>query len=263
MIAAPVQPSGSSKFCTLSRHAKKHLEQCHVCQHKFISRPESLELVQPTSSRRILSKPAFETRFFDEVVSNGKDHSSNLPHRLTLSVGGMTCGSCATAVTQALAKLPGVRDVSVSLLGSSAAAILNDKVMVADVLEAFKNIGYEADVASLQPLNMDATTVEMGGPLHVSLSVGGMTCAACSSTVTRLLSEQDGVTDVLVNLIGSSASLVVKSMELIPVVQDVIECAGFEASVVSVEPVEITLKAKEVARGQRTVDLRVEGMFCE
>jgi len=263
-IAAPVQLSGTSKFCTLSRHAKKHLEQCHVCQHKFISGPESLELAQPTSSRRILSqKPAFETQNFDQVVSNGKDHSSNLPHRLTLSVGGMTCGSCATAVTQALARLPGVHDVSVSLLGNSAAAILNDKVMVADVLEAFKNIGYEADVASLQPLNMDATIVEMGGPLHVSLSVGGMTCVACSSTVTRLLSEQDGVTDVSVNLIGNSASLVVESMGLIPVVQDVIECAGFEASVVSAEPVETTSKAKEVARGRRTVDLRVEGMFCE
>jgi copper chaperone CopZ len=135
--------------------------------------------------------------------------------------------------------------------------------MVTDVLEAFKNLGYEADVASLQPLNMDTTTVEMGGPLHVSLSVGGMTCAACSSTITRLLSEQEGVTDVSVNLTAYSASLVVEGNELIPVVQDVIECAGFEASVVSVEPVDTTSKVKEVARGQRTVDLRVEGMFCE
>jgi P-type Cu+ transporter len=30
-IADPVQPSSTSKFCTLPRHAKKHLEQCHAC----------------------------------------------------------------------------------------------------------------------------------------------------------------------------------------------------------------------------------------
>jgi copper chaperone CopZ len=146
--------------------------------------------------------------------SNEKNHSSNVPHRLTLSVGGMTCTSCTTAITQALVGLPGVRDVSVSLLGNSAAAILNDKVMVTDVLEAIENLGYEADVASLQPLDMDATTV-------------------------------------------------VEGKELIPVVQDVIKCAGFEASVVSSGPVDTTPKVKEIARIQRTVNLRVEGMFCE
>jgi P-type Cu+ transporter len=204
-----------------------------------------------------------ETHIFDEEILNGKDHSSNVPHRLTLSVGGMTCASCVIAVTQALTGLYSVHDVSVSLLGSSAVAILNDKAMVADVLEGITDIGYEADVASLQPLNMDATTVEMGRPLHVSLSVGGMTCTACSTTITRLLSEQDGVTDISVSLIGKSASLVVKSMELIPVIQDIIERAGYEASVVSMEPVKITSKAKEVARGQHTVDLHVEGMYCE
>jgi P-type Cu+ transporter len=260
-----VRPSGTPDFRTHSRHTEKHLEQCHVCQHKFISEPESLELAQPMSSRRHLSpqKPVFEAHIPDEAVSNGTGHSSNLPHRLTLSVGGMTCGSCTAAVTQALSGVPGIHDVSVSLLSNSATAILDNKVMVADVLEAFKNIGYEADIASLQPLNMDAATVEMGGPLRVTLSVGGMTCAACSSTVTRLLSEQESVTHVSVNLSGNSASLVVESKELIPVVQDVIECAGFEASVVSVEPVEVMSKAKEIARGQRTVALHIEGMFCK
>lgn len=175
----------------------------------------------------------------------------------------MTCGSCTTAVTGALSGIPGVHDVSVSLLSNSTTAILDNNNIVPDVLEAIKTIGYEADVASIQPLIMDATTAELDGPLHVSLSVGGMTCAACSSTVTRLLSEQEGVTDVSVNLIGNSASLVVGSKQLLPTVQDIIESAGFEASVVNMEPVGATPNTEEVARGQRTVDLRIEGMLCE
>jgi len=103
----------------------------------------------------------------------------------------------------------------------------------------------------------------MDGPLRVTFSVGGMTCASCSSTITRLLSEQEGVTDVSVNLIGNSASLVVKSKELITEVQEAIECAGFDASVASVEPLQVIPNATEVSQGQRTVALRIEGMFCE
>ncbi len=89
-----------------------------------------------------------------------------LPHRLTLSVGGMTCASCITAITEALSQLSGVRDMSVSLLGHSATAILDNNVIVGDILQV---IGYEADVEPLQSLNSGTTTRKMGGLLHVTL----------------------------------------------------------------------------------------------
>ena len=116
---------------------------------------------------------------------------------------------------------------------------------------------------SIQPLTSETTAIRMDGPLRLTLSVGGMTCAACSSTVTRLLSEEDGITGVSVNLMGNSATLVVKSKELITVVKEVIESAGYEASVVGVEPLQVTPDTMEVVHGQRTVALRIEGMFCE
>jgi len=103
----------------------------------------------------------------------------------------------------------------------------------------------------------------MNGPLRVTFSVGGMTCAACISTITQLLSDQDGVSDVSVNLIGKSASAAVESRELIAAAQEVIESAGYEASVVSVEPIKVSPNAVEAVQGQRTVALRIEGMFCE
>lgn len=116
---------------------------------------------------------------------------------------------------------------------------------------------------SIQPLTSEKTAIRMDGPLRLTLSVGGMTCVACSSTVTRLLSEEEGVTDISVNLMGNSATLVVKSKELITVVKEVIESAGYEASVVGVEPLQVTPDAMEAVHGQRTVALRIEGMFCE
>ena len=237
-----------------SRKAEIHLEHCQVCQYELKSGVETIKVAGP-------SMPP--GKFPPEATTNRTYYSDDSPHHLTLSVGGMTCASCTSTVTQALSRLPGVRDVSVSLLGNSATAILDKKVTVGDVLEAIKDIGYEAEVASIQPLNPGTTTFKMDGPLRVTFSVGGMTCAACSSTITRLLSEQEGVTDVSVNLIGNSASLVVKSKELITEVQEVIECAGFDASVASVEPLQVTPNVTEVSQGQRTVALRIEGMFCE
>ena len=261
-----VRPSENldSSSHSRSRKAKIHLDHCQVCQHELESGVKTVKSAGPSAPPgNSPPPPLLQVCLPQKAATNRTDYSDHVPHRVTLSVGGMTCASCTSAITQALSRLPGVRDVSVSLLGNQAAAILDNKVVVGDVLEAIKDIGYEAEVASIQPLNSGTTTFEMDGPLRVTLSVGGMTCAACSSTVTRLLSEQEGVTDVSVNLIGNSASVVVKSKELITGVQDVIESAGFDASVVSVEPLQVTPNVTEVVQGQRTVALRIEGMFCE
>jgi P-type Cu+ transporter len=204
-----------------------------------------------------------EDHLLRDATINRSHYPSNAPHLLTLSVGGMSCASCTTTITQALSGLLGVHDVSVSLLGNSATAALDNKFITADVLGTIKNMGYEADIVSVQPLNLETAIAEMDGPLRVTLSVAGMTCASCSSTVTRLLSELEGVKDVSVNLIGNSASLVVESMKIITEVQDVIESAGFEVSVVTVEPLKTTSDASKTAWGRRTVALRIEGMFCE
>jgi copper ion binding protein len=260
----PERPSDRSGLSTLSRNAKKHLEQCHVCQHDFKNTLEIAEAATPSKlSHRLPSSTEKDRIILPGRTANGSDHPSNPPHRLTLSVGGMTCASCATAVTQALSGLPGVHDVSVSLLGNSAIAILDNKTVTGDVLDTIKSIGYEADVVSLQPLSLEAMIVKMDGPLHVTFSVGGMTCASCSSTVTRLLSELEGVKDVSVNLLGNSAALIVGSKKLITEAQDVIESAGYEVSVVTVEPVKTTLDAPKALRDRRTVALHIDGMFCE
>ena len=263
---AGARPSGTSDSLTHTLRAEKHLEQCQFCRNKFGSGHDALERARPATSSQsnLLRQPTFKDQLLQEAAKNGIDHSRNdVPHRLTLSVGGMTCGSCITAVTQALSVIPGVRDISVSLLNNSATATLDNKNIVPDAVEAVTTIGYEADIVSIQSLNMDAKTVEMDWPLHVSLSVGGMASVGDSSTITRLLSQQEGVSHVSVNLVGNSVSFVVGSKELLPTVQGIIESAGFEASVVNMEPVGATPNTEEVARRQHTVNLRIEGMHCE
>ena len=102
--------------------------------------------------------------------------------------------------------------------------------------------------------------VEEDGAATLSLSIGGMTCAACSNTLTRLLSEVDGVSDAVVDLMGHSARVVVDSQKLTPVVVETIEDAGFDAEVVKTEPL---VKTPTQEATTRTISLKVDGMYCQ
>ncbi|KAH9045354.1 heavy metal translocatin [Lactarius pseudohatsudake] len=248
--ACPEPSSDPSNSSLRPWRTKKHLEQCLACRN-------TLETAGVTAPLERCRPPR-------DAVGNGvTNHPDNVPHHLELSVGGMTCATCRAAVTAALSGLSGVRDVSVSLLGNSAAVTLDNKNVTSDVLETIKAIGYEANIVSVRPSDTETAHLQMDGPLHISLSIGGMTCASCSSTITRLLSELGGITDVSVNLLGNSATLVVESKKLIPEVQDVIESAGYEVTVVNVGPVHAISNASGASWGQRTVALRIEGMFCD
>ncbi|KAI9467063.1 heavy metal translocatin [Lactarius psammicola] len=250
---APAGPGPSSVLSNPSLRSwrmKKHLEQCLACQNT----PGTVDVTTLSERHRLPQ---------DAVRNCVTSHSGNAPYHLTLTVSGMTSASCGSAVTAALSGLSGVRDVSVSLLENSAAVTLDNKSVTSDVLETIKAVGYEANIVSVEPSYKETANIEMDGPLHVSLSIGGMTCVSCSSTITRLVSELGGVTDVSVNLMGNSATLVVESKKLIPEVQDVIESAGYEVTVVNVEPVQAILDASGTSWGRRTVALRIEGMFCD
>ena len=242
----PTDHGQSSDPSHRSWRTKKHLEKCLACQQGFKSSSNALETAE-------VAIP------LENCVTS---HPDDAPYYLTLCVSGMTSAACEAAVIAALSGLSGVRNVSVSLRGNSAAVTLDKKSITTDVLDTIKAIGYDANIVLVRPSDTEAH-MQTEGPLHVSFSIGGMTCASCSSTITRLLSELGGVTDVSVNLMGNSATLVVESKKLIPEVQDVIESAGYEVSVVNVEPVQTIPDASRASWGRRTVALHVEGMFCE
>lgn len=264
---------------------QKHLDQCAACQAE---QRESLE--QEADSASIAKETIGEHSTTGDVVlfpisenatapaGHAKKQPSTdevvplaseedrVPQYVTLSIGGMTCASCSNAVTRALSELPGASDVVVNLLGNSATLKLDRASLVPSVTETVEDIGYEAEVISVEPLSSPSprrtaqAAERKAFQQQLTLSVGGMTCAACSNTVTDVLKRIPGVVDPIVNLLGASATMVVDSKDMVPQVVEAIEDAGYEAEVNSVEPV-ISDKNKEESE-PRTVALRVDGMFC-
>jgi Cu+-exporting ATPase len=113
---------------------------------------------------------------------------------------------------------------------------------------------------TLQITGYGSTSSPRSG-FRVTLAVGGMTCASCSTTVTRTISELSGVSDVTVDLLGMSASLIVDHERLAETVVEAINDGGYEAQVVSVEPLH-SADVHQVTQTTRTISLRVDGMFC-
>jgi len=69
---------------------------------------------------------------------------------LDLQIHGMTCGACVARVDRALRSAPGVKDVSVNLLGESARVQIDPAAEKSKLIEAVRATGYDAEVLPAQ-----------------------------------------------------------------------------------------------------------------
>ncbi|MDY6843097.1 MAG: heavy metal translocating P-type ATPase [Thermodesulfobacteriota bacterium] len=119
---------------------------------------------------------------------------------VTLSIQGMTCASCVRRVEQGLQKLDGVQDTSVNLATEKATIKYDPSVLNLDsIVNKIRDLGYEV-----------AASHHTGGEtlLHTTVSVGGMTCAACVRRVESMLKSVSGVKDAVVNLATARATVI-------------------------------------------------------
>ena len=133
--------------------------------------------------------------------------------KTTLNVEGMTCASCSARIEKVLNKLDGVENASLNLMAKKAIIEYDpEKVKVEDFIKAIEKSGFSV------PLS------------HVKLSIQGMTCAACSARIEKVLNKKDGVKSAVVNLSLNNAVVeyVEGEIEKEAIIK-AIEKAGFKA----------------------------------
>ena len=195
----------------------------------------------------------------------------------TVKVGGMTCGACTASVESAFAKVPGAGDVAVSLVMERAVVRHDPAVLPAErVRELIEDRGFDAEIVGTElPRNddLDGDLLSDDGDdygevaRHVvttTLAVGGMTCGACTSAVEGAVKGLNGLRSFSVSLLSERA-VVEHDASLLPPerIAEVIEDAGFEASVLGSEPVRPKTSAKN-AKEQTAMatTVAIEGMTC-
>nr|WP_141232459.1 heavy metal translocating P-type ATPase [Pseudomonas fragi] len=111
-----------------------------------------------------------------------------VPTQFDLPIDGMTCASCAGRVEKSLAKVPGVRSVSVNLATEQARVEAPADSLPA-LVEAVQQAGYSVPAHSLE------------------LDISGMTCASCAGRVEKALAKVPGVKSASVNLATERAHI--------------------------------------------------------
>ena len=119
--------------------------------------------------------------------------------KIILDIRGMTCASCVRRVEEGLRGLEGVQSVSINFATEKALVEYDPALTDAEKLAGrVRDIGYDV-------IDAQASGSEQG---KTTLSVGGMTCAACVRRVENALKEVPGVEDALVNLATARATVI-------------------------------------------------------
>ncbi len=135
--------------------------------------------------------------------------SDNLP------ITGMSCAACAKRVEKVVGKLPGVNKASVNF--------------------ATENLTVEYDPAAVTRDAITAAVVRAGygvaaGADKVTLSVGGMSCAACATRIEKVLKRLNGITEASVNYAAEKATIAYDPHTVkLSAIRAAIEKAGYQA----------------------------------
>lgn len=109
--------------------------------------------------------------------------------QITVGVTGMTCAACSTRVEKVLNKIEGV-EAQVNLTTEKASVSYNPATTsLNDITTKIENLGYGVQTEKAE------------------FDVFGMTCAACSSRIEKVLNKQQGIKQASVNLATESAAI--------------------------------------------------------
>ncbi|OJA14676.1 hypothetical protein AZE42_02391, partial [Rhizopogon vesiculosus] len=205
---SPSQPETLPSFMAgkstiLSDKLRNHIQQCLSC-HEARALGNAVPLLlrgnvgSPSSnSVRPTDYSMLERSAKDPSASHlsiGPSHdvsSDDVPHLITLSVGGMTCSSCSGTITEMVSQLPGISEVVISLLSNSATVVVDRRDLVGSVTETIEDCGFVVNVIKIEPLiplTSKSDTATMG-PRTLLIRVGGMYCQHCPAKIMTTLQQ--------------------------------------------------------------------------
>ena len=110
--------------------------------------------------------------------------TESAPYEALLSIGGMTCASCTSAVTKGVSELPYVKSINVVLMTNSALVEFTGKENLSNIVETVEDLGYDGAVERCTEINGLSTPVETKTRHRsVILKTEGMFCKHCPTRI--------------------------------------------------------------------------------
>ena len=118
--------------------------------------------------------------------------------KVQFNIQGMTCATCVRRVEEGLRQTPGVLSATVNFATEKAQVAYDKNITDVGALQnKVRDLGYESFV--------DSSGAKQD---KITISVGGMTCAACVRRVENALKDIEGVVEVSVNLATARATVI-------------------------------------------------------
>lgn len=135
--------------------------------------------------------------------------------KVNIDVEGMTCAACSSRIQKVLDKKEGVESSNVNLLSNKAVIEYDeDKISKNELIKSIEKTGFEVPIVTKKVL------------------IQGMTCAACSSRLDKVLNKIEGVESANVNLSTNLATITFKSGAVEDKeILDTIKKAGFSGEI--------------------------------
>ncbi|ODV86502.1 hypothetical protein CANARDRAFT_27701 [[Candida] arabinofermentans NRRL YB-2248] len=185
----------------------------------------------------------------------------------SINVGGMTCSACTDSITKSLSELPGVINVTVSLITEEAVIQHTDEIKPEQFSETIEDTGFESSnlktttISKTNKINNDDDRLIGMKKYKSSLSIGGMTCSSCVNSITNMIKNIQGVDTIEVSLITEDAIVVhdgtVTPNQLIEVIED----CGFDAILNSSNLIDHNDNDND-SESIETITLQINGMTC-
>jgi Cu+-exporting ATPase len=181
-------------------------------------------------------KQDIDDHFLSDSETEEEEQGSKLS-TTTVSVGGMTCGACTSAVEGGFKDVSGIQHFSISLL-SERAVIEHDPTMITpeQIAEIIEDTGFDAKVLETRALS-PAKRVRRSRQrktLTTTVAVEGMTCGACTAAIEGGFKDVDGVLQFNISLLANRAVIVHDAAKLSEAqIVEAIEDRGFDAKVIS------------------------------
>lgn len=183
------------------------------------------------------------------------EDAQNTAYQAIITIEGMMGPICSQKVEHVIKEqLKENESVGMDLLNDVAKVIVCNKQSIHVIIESIRGLGYDAKLAEILPVIEESK-------FKVTAAIGGITCAACASTITNAVQNLPFVDDVAINVVSKIGIFIIDSAnaEHVKDLEEIIEDSGYEFQKIgSIERV----NHASAKRAYRTIHLRIDGMYC-
>jgi Cu+-exporting ATPase len=166
-----------------------------------------------------------------------------------LSIRGMSCGSCSSAIERNMSAKVGIHASAVNFLTESGEFQYDRSIIsAADIVKAVSGLGYQATLAS------DSVAVSSS---TCSIGIRGMSCASCVGGIERALKAVSGISKININLLMESGDFEFDSRTDAGTIVKMINGLGYQATLNS-----SSSDSEDSTDSIESAELLISGMTC-